>query len=232
MLTKVFAAPAVVAAISLTAMPAEAAVAPLASPPLFVTPVAIADAGDLLVPSEYGPRRHRGYRHHRHRGSSAGDLLAGVLVIGTIAAVASAANRAGERRSYPVSPPYPRRGPDYRAGGPQGLDNAADLCVSEVEREVRVSEVTRVERNADGWQVAGLLADGAGFACSIGPDGRIENVDAGAGGRSLAADDRQYDDEFYRLARARVDAADVSPQPAYPGGPLPGEGFADDTPEF
>lgn len=217
-LTKGFAAPAIAAALSLVAMPAEAAL-PIAPPS---APVA-----DI---SHYGPYVGIGYGggwgwgggyrgRHRHRGSTAGDILTGVLILGTIAAVASAAKRA-ERRPYPERYPYPERRDDYRRAGPQGLDGAADQCLRAVERDARAREVTRVERGASGWLVTGVMADGAAFTCSIGADGRIEHIDVGGRAQAHGAADRQYDDDRYRSARAEVDRG---AEPSYPGGPLPGE---------
>lgn len=219
---KSFAAPAVLAAAALVAVPAEAALP------------RVSHAAPVESASQYGPYvgigggwgwggGHRG-RHHR-RGSSAGDVLTGVIILGTIAAVANAARRS-EPRSYPDRYPYPDRRQDTRPDGPQGLEGAADLCLREVERDARAREVTRVERSASGWLVTGQMADGAAFSCSIGADGRIEGVDFGDRARSYGAADRQYGDDRYRSAREEADARTAvsgAAQPAYPGGPLPGE---------
>lgn len=230
-----FAAPAVLAAASLLALPAEAAVVPARH----VAPIEAV--------SHYGPSIGIGYgsgwgwgggyrgRHHR-RGSTAGDILTGVLILGTIAAVASAAKRA-ERRPYPerYPYPYPDRRYDIRPDGPQGLEGAADLCLREVERDARAREVTRVERSASGWRVTGEMADGAPFSCSIGADGRIDDLEIGGGARRYGEGDRQYDDDRYRSARAEIDAQASSGSPtaapAYPGGPLPGEDEEGAAPE-
>lgn len=234
-LTKVLAAPAILAAVSLTSIPAFAAELPTTQ------------HAPIAATSHYGPYhgggRGGGYRHRR--GSSAGDILAGVLILGTIAAVASAASKSSQqRRGYPDRYPVPDRRGDYRPNGAQGLEGAADLCMREVERNARAREVTRVERSASGWLVTGAMADGAAFSCSIGADGRIDRIDVGGRAQTLGdnapqygndpqyTNDRQYDDERYRSARADVDSrADAGPQPAYPGGPLPGEEMEDDTPE-
>lgn len=234
MLTRLFAAPALLAAASLAAAPAASAELPVRAP----VPVASTSQYGPYVSIGWGGGWGRGWgghrgRHHR-RGSTAGDILAGVLILGTIAAVANAAKRGNERRGYPQ--PYPNpdrrydRPADWRAEGPQGLEGAADLCLRTVERNARAREVTRVERNADGWLVTGEMADGAGFTCSIGADGRIDRLDVGGRAQDLSvAEDRQYDDERYRTARAEVEAG---PQPAYPGGPLPGDEAGDTaTPE-
>lgn len=182
-------------------------------------------------------------------------MLAGVLILGTIAAVANAASRNSQRRAYPYPDrpypdrPYPDRPYDYRADNdrdqrPRGLDSAADMCLREVERDARVREVTSVQRNAGGWYVTGSLASGTGFACSIGADGRIDRVDIGGQAQGYGTvPDRQYGEDVYRSARAGADAAGGTgatggavgagydgPQPAYPGGPLPGEEPDEDAP--
>ena len=176
--------------------------------------------------------QHRHGRHHDN-GVDVGDILTGVLIIGGIAAIASAVegDRDRDRRS---APPYPdqRRG-DYRYDEGRGLDRAVSLCVDAIERDARVDTVDAVNRNARGWMVTGSLYDGQDFSCSIGADGRIEAINYGRGGTPYGAgaeggyydgeraggEDRQYDDAYYAAARARSDGA----QPAYPGGPLPGE---------
>lgn len=231
--TKAFAAPALLAALSLSATPAAALEIPAIASDV--------PARAATSVSNYGGGWGWGGRHrYRHRGrTTAGDVLGAVLVLGTIAAVANAASKANRQRSYPYPDRYPqpypdRRGdyrpdyrPDYRSGGPQGLEGAADLCLREVERDARARHVTRVERSASGWLVTGEMADGAGFTCSIGADGRLERVEMGGRAQVLGEVDRQWDDERYRSARA---AADGGVQPAYPGGPLPGEAVEDEAP--
>ena len=180
----------------------------------------------------------RGWRGRGRRGVDAGDVLAGVLVIGGIAAIASAASnnrrererdvvvierdrvryddryddrrrddrryedryddrryddrryddrRYGERRSSPRRSPAPR-------SGASGLDNAVDMCLTEIERDVRVEEVDNVRRTARGWSVAGSLFSGSSFLCTIGDDGRIEAIDYGGyTGRASAGPARDGD---------------------------------------
>src|SRR5690606_28171444 len=99
------------------------------------------------------PAMARGYgdwgHHHRHRGGGvdAGDVFAGLLIIGGIAAIASAASKQNrDQRERDVRYPAPdyrepsgRYGdyPDDRAPpgyGGVGLNEAVDTCVGEVER--------------------------------------------------------------------------------------------------
>ena len=229
--TKAYAAPALLAALALSATPAAAVELPTTT-----------HYEPAQATSDYGRGWGRGYRHHRHRSrASAGDVIGAVVVLGAIAAVASAASKANRERSYPYPDRYPRPDPerrgeyrpdhrsDYRTGGPQGLDGAADLCLREVERDARARDVTRVERNASGWLVTGEMADGAGFTCSIGADGKIERIEVGGRGQMFGEAAPRYDDEdSYRSADVR---ANGSEQPAYPGGPLPSETGVD-APEY
>ena len=140
---------------------------------------------------------HGGYRHHDR--VSGGDILAGVLILGGIAAIASAASKDNNRDDdYRYRAPYPDNGstyrPEYRersgyTGG--GIDNAVNMCVGEVERgNARVAAVDNARRTADGWQISGQLDAGGGFDCAIDNDGRIRNVDIGG----QASSDGSYDD--------------------------------------
>ena len=218
------------AVVSLTTAPVQAADLPGPSVPSAVHVAPAWTPGDDTAAKH---RRYRHYRHHRHRGIGAGDILAGVLIIGGIAAIASAAEKSRDR--YPrreTRYPQPRRG-DYRYNDGRGIDRAVTMCVDEIERDARVETVDRVDRDARGWSVTGTLFDGQSFTCSIGEDGRIEALDYGRGqarygaygsaegayGAGTADADRQHNDDVYRAARARSETV----QPAYPGAPLPGE---------
>lgn len=215
---KLSAAPSLVALVSLVAVPAQAAELPRPAAP------SASFATAAWAPGADSAAAHRRYR--RHRGVDAGDVLAGILILGGIAAVASAAK--GARDSYPrdMRYPDPRRG-DYRYDDGRGIDRAVSMCVDAIERDARVETVDAVTRNAEGWNVSGSLYDGQGFTCSIGETGRIEAIDYGQGTEVYRGadtgygteEDRQYGDDAYAAARARADDA----QPAYPGGPLPGE---------
>jgi len=214
--TRIFAVPALVAALSLTATPAAAVELPTSQ------------NVEIHAASNYGWGWRHGHRH-RHRGrTTAGDVIGAVLVLGTIAAVANAAAKAERARSYPYPDRYPERDRrwddrrDYRPNGPQGIEGAADMCLREVERDARARDVTRVERNASGWLVTGEMADGAGFTCSIGADGRIENIEVGGRAQVLGEYEARSEDEGEAYRSAEVEAGSGA-QPAYPGGPLPGE---------
>lgn len=124
----------------------------------------------------------RGWDRHRHRnGVDAGDVLAGVLIIGGIAAIADAVKDRNRHERYPDDTRYRERPADDDWRGDfrdrSGLDNAAALCAEEVEREAAIDGIDAVERDAQGWEVRGTLTDGAGFICRIGSDGRVADVD-------------------------------------------------------
>lgn len=183
------------------------------------------------------------HRRYRRNHVDTGDVLAGVLIIGTIAAIASAASKnSGDRDTRDRDRDYrdydnrdrDRRN-DSRYDDSRGIDRAVSMCVNEIERDVRVDSVDGVQRDGNGWSVQGRLYNGERFSCEIGSDGRIGDIEIG--GRDLAyaatAQDNQYSDDRYAQARARADSAASTPsdasQPAYPGGALPGEqGEGDD----
>ncbi|QUL38410.1 hypothetical protein [Erythrobacter sp. JK5] len=212
------------------------------------------DADTDIAQRHRGWGWRRGWRRHR-RGVRAGDVLAGVLILGGIAAVASAANdnRRRERdvvivdrdRDYDYDRRddrrYDRRD-DRRGSGASGLDSAVSQCLDRIERDVRVDSVDSVDRTGEGWLVTGSLFNGTGFACRIGNDGRIADIDYGGladrgefdeSGLAEFEAEGQLDDSTYRAARGSVAAeptrriaraeipADAAP--AYPGGLAPGQ---------
>ena len=165
--------------------------------------------------------RHRRYRRNR---VDAGDVIAGVLVIGAIAAIASSAssskrdrrtrddrydNRDVQQRSQP------RRG-DARFNGESGIDGAVSQCVSAIERDVRVDSVDTVNRSADGWRVTGSIYNGEGFACQINARGEIQDISYGGqfSAQSSAApvQDRQWSEDRYAAAWDRVEQGETAQQ--------------------
>lgn len=200
---------ALFAALSMAATPAAAAPLPATGSPLF----AKAPPG---LPADQ--TMNWGRRHHRHdNGIDAGDIFAGVLILGGIAAIASAASkndRAAERYEEPY--PYPDdrpeyRGPEYSDSWGDGINNAVNACIGQVERgSDRVASVDNAARTTDGWRISGQMGEGGTFSCWIDNDGRIRNVDLGSNSYgyddsySGAAADRQWNDDAYAQARARA----------------------------
>jgi hypothetical protein len=150
------------------------------------------------------PAMARGWHRHHNRVDS-GDVFAGLLVFGGIAAIAAAASKSNKDRQaredertrdyrdngrYQEVPPqsyddgrYDGRGDDQRRGpgsyGPSRLsvDGAVDACVGAVEQGRRsIDSVDSVNREGDGWRVQGRDRDGHDFACSVDRDGRIAGV--------------------------------------------------------
>jgi hypothetical protein len=196
----------------------------------------VASVADGLAPIASHGRR---YRDHRDDGIGAGDVIAGVLVLGAVAAIAGAFDgRDGrdEPRRYPADA---RR--DDRDAESRGLSRAVDMCVAELEgRGDRVTRIDSATRDAAGWRVEGVSEDDGSFVCRIGNDGRVRDIGAGGNVSYQAAlpgeADRQYADSVYARLRDRQGATPAAPQdapqyepygdeplPAYPGGPLPGE---------
>ena len=122
---------------------------------------------------------------------SVGDVLTGVLIIGGIAAIASAASKPKRDRDAEYRYPSPDQRADsgrYGQPVPQGswngsdrnLDRAVDSCVNSVERgELRVGTVDSVARLDDGWRVSGRMASGSEFSCTVDRDGNVRGVAAG-----------------------------------------------------
>ena len=140
-------------------------------------------AGMVATPALADRGGWGGHRHH-HDGPDAGDIFAGLLVIGAVAAVASAANKAEKERQAAESlpPPPPARYGDtgsYRGdwGRSGSIDYAVDTCVNELERgTTRVDTVDGTDRDGSGWRVFGRTRSGVPFVCSVAGDGRIRSM--------------------------------------------------------
>lgn len=133
-----------------------------------------------------------GWGGHRHRDRvDAGDILTGILIIGGIAAIANAASNNSKNKRYERrdrdwrdedrqddNAPYARDDrPEWREG--MGINGAIDRCLDEVSRgDGQSAEVDSVNREGDGWRIAGRAVDGV-FTCEIDRDGRIRNVTTG-----------------------------------------------------
>lgn len=101
---------------------------------------------------------------HAHGRIDAGDIIAGAVILGGIAAIASAASKDRNGYSY--------RDRDYRYDDRYGhgsARSAVERCVNAVERDARragyrfadVTEIRDVDRERRGWEVKGrLVVDG------------------------------------------------------------------------
>jgi len=201
----------------------------------------LAAAFSMLAATPADARERWGRWGHRDR-VDAGDVIAGVLVLGTIAAIANSAknNRERERtEGYPV--PYPRDDERYRYRTPEGygrnesrgMDRAADICAAEVERQAgRVGSVDGVNRNADGWQVSGELENGRAYSCWIGNDGRVSDVDVSDSAAYQDRADGQWSDEDYARAREAQEAVPAQPQDSSQDGGDDGRYTLSQAPDF
>ena len=223
-------AAAVVAVSAMTAAPLAAAELPVLTP-------AAPGAYDSHVGDAFG---HRRWRRHSGDHIRTGDAVAGVAILGVLAAIASSASSNDQREREVYREPYREPARPARGWNNGGIDNAVDQCVNQVERgDDRVGSVDNAARDADGWRVQGSLRNGDVFSCRLDNEGRIRSIDLGDDFAALdAADSPQLSDEAYAQARAAtrvsapragpVDGDLNGPRPAYPGGPLPGEeGYED-----
>lgn len=233
---------------SMAATPVIAAELPHA---MVRTDIAAAPMFDSAAADAHDYRRW--HRRHHDDGIDAGDVLGGLLVVGAIAAVASAVSKSARQDDYrnrdyrdPNSrypdarhpdngyPQYRSRADNSGYGGSSGLSRAVDSCTGAVSRNGRVDTIHSVDRDGDGWRVEGQLSDGAPFTCSVGRDGRVDRVDFGGRDRGTV-NDRQWSNDRYAQAwqqhgDAAPDAAaeaNADATPAYPGGPIGNEATDD-----
>jgi len=145
-------------------------------------------------------RGHRGYgrgHHRRHRGRvNGGDVLAGILILGGIAAIASAASKNKRDRRYDDRDYRNERRSDNRRSdersdtrnsrGTGAMDQAINACANAAERkagsDARVSEIKSVSKDGAGWRVEGDLSNSKErtFLCGS-TDGRVDFVQLGSG---------------------------------------------------
>ena len=153
----------------------------------FATATAIVLTSVAAVPAE-ARGRHGGWGYRDRDHISTGEVIGGLLILGTIAAIASSAskdsaNRRAERRNDRYDPPYrePRQDtPNYDPRGDEGEPygdgatevrpygageaeaRAADACSWAVEGEMgddaRVESITETRPNDGGWYVTGTAS--------------------------------------------------------------------------
>lgn len=158
----------------------------------------LAIASLAAPPAMANHRNWGGWGGHRHRDRvDTGDVIAGILILGGIAAVASAASNANKNKqrerdyrypdnSYPEQRERSSGGyadddrdnrSESRGNGDTAIDGAIDRCMDEVSRgSTRVEEIDSVNRDGDGWRVQGRTSGSGSFTCAIDKDGRIRNV--------------------------------------------------------
>ncbi len=164
--------------------------------------IAIAAAGmaTAMLPLATEAQARPGWGGGRHwrgdRGIDGGDVLAGLLIIGGIAAIASAASNSKNRnanrdqdnrdqdvqyRDDPVQDmPDQRDGWDSSRGqggfgqpATRNINDAVERCVDEASRSGEVEEVYDASRSGGGYRVAGTLRGGEAFSCEISGQGNV-----------------------------------------------------------
>jgi hypothetical protein len=146
-----------------------------------------------------------GWGRHRDRGPDAGDVIAGLLVLGGIAAVATAIankNRNEDARSAPP-PNYPQDRPTWKepswedqdprwsavpppssasANGwepgvhDRALDDAVEACASRARDRGGLDQIWDAARAQDGYRVRGNLGTGNPFICNVDRSGRVTDL--------------------------------------------------------
>ena len=133
----------------------------------------------------YGHGWGGGHRYRHRGGLDFGDFLLGAVIIGGIAAVAAdASNRGSSSRRDGA---YGNRGDDADQNG------AVDACAAAAERQAsryssdaRVTDISMVSRDGDGWRVEGTVAsddgrdyrDSRSFQCGV-RHGRVDFLQLG-----------------------------------------------------
>ncbi|HEY6814457.1 MAG TPA: hypothetical protein VI168_02845, partial [Croceibacterium sp.] len=114
------------------------------------------------------------------------DILAGVLILGGIAAISAIAGSGNHREPvYQEPEPWPEPEASYQEPArvdryTSGMSQAVDTCVAEVEAgRGAVGSVDRASRSGEGWYVAGELEEGTPYSCWIDGAGRVTDVEAG-----------------------------------------------------
>ena len=113
-------------------------------------------AGAMAMASASPAFAQRDRGHHDNNGISAGEVIAGALIIGGIAAIASSSNN---------------RGRDYRDGrggyGDRDARRAVEQCVNAAERQASraswqsradVTDIRSIRENRNGYTVKGRIA--------------------------------------------------------------------------
>lgn len=166
--------------------------------------VVITSVGLSAVPAE-ARGRHGGWGHRDRDNISAGEVVGGLLILGTIFAIADAASKdKQQRREQQYEPPnqddsyreVPRYEPENGAdaappagayGSGEAEARAADACSWAVEGELggdaRVDRVDSPQPSNGGWYVTGIASRLGGETQSFGcrySNGRVTDVSFGS----------------------------------------------------
>jgi len=132
-------------------------------------------AAGAMALSSASPALARDSRGGHHDGISAGDVIAGALIIGGIAAIASAASSHHDRDRYDGYNGYDRYDGRYDGRYNYGYQanprQAVEICVNEATRHASrysysgrasVTDIRNISRNRDGFTVRGRIAVNSG----------------------------------------------------------------------
>lgn len=113
----------------------------------------------LLVTSAASPADARRYRHwDRHDGIDVGDVILGAIIIGGIAAIASAASKSNENNGTIFGRDRDReRGRNTESAAVDACADAAERRARDAGRDARVTEIGGVERQGDSFRVRGTI---------------------------------------------------------------------------
>lgn len=162
---------------------------------------AVAAGAMAIVPASAANAQYRDYNRDRG-GISVGDIIAGAVVLGGIAAVAGSLgrNRGGD---YRYDERYYRNGNyGYYNGDPR---SAVEQCVSAANNDARsrgyssaqVTQVRNVDDTNYGWKIRGNLAVNGGYNNGYGNNGYYNNGYYG----NRRYDDRRYNSGYYNNSR-------------------------------
>lgn len=149
----------------------------------------------------WGYPRWRG----RNRGIDGGDILAGALILGGIAAIASAASNSARRNS------------DDRVSYNDDVRSASDRCgaaaVAQSGLGARIERIDNVVRDGNGWRVEGLVGSRRSgvdsFTCGM-SFGRIDYVTFNRANGAWGANGQTFQDQTFGNSG---DRSYVPPQP-------------------
>jgi hypothetical protein len=154
--------------------------------------VAIALLATSVTPA-YAGWGGGGWGHGRHHDDhiDAGDVIAGIFIIGAIAAIAGGSKKRNRDRGYPQDQGNDglERGATQNRGKIASENEAVDACANAVESRMgntaSVRDISEVKADSDGWDVEGTVEKRSGwrdrsaqnekFTCSV-RFGRVEHV--------------------------------------------------------